>query len=1722
MVDLPSSFVLFSPTYLTSGSTLLRSWAGSYGALYSFTSYLGTQSGLDQFSNNPVQDAFRHTFVSAALYLDKYKALTDNGMSDSAADAIATRYVLRLGNLNEVYAPNPLTNHLKDYWNNFDGILDARDIVHNVGVGISNNELANYVAAKINASREAPLGSGNAIIYTGAGTDPITGQPITVIDPRLSIQNYDVQRLPNASWEEPGLNPQQGTMVPLAIMDAFPNQYGLGPTPCFSGDVRITLVDGTQKPIREIRPGDFVQAFESQEKQGRGPAVAGEVVRLFSNVTTEWLVLSVTSGGGESFDQLTVTPGHRFLAADGRFKRIDEIVREDGLIISADGEITRVSAKRIVYSAATARLYEQAEIAEYVSTGGAALAPQIIGGWKTYNFEVKTWHTYIAGGARVHNDCVPTITGSSDQFTAIFGHEFGTSPDDPSRFIQAIADGRIQTQGEYVNSAGNDRYIGSSDVSVNRIVVSGDSAGTAVSTVSAGFLQHIMSLPVDGIRIDTAFAPDGSRIEIKTDTANSFDWNREITAIHPDFIDKIVVGDNGAISSFTWGASQISVGDIGSAFGSSLGRLLGGNSLVGQVAAGTVIGTIGKEIGNALQMGATFSLDFAVKDAFGVLGGGSGVGALPSAAIGAASSLLIGELAKALHLNGFEGGLFTTVGTTITAQLVTNAYGVATGATVNGVPGGPAYTMLTGFDPVSIATNLGAAVAGYLGSTLAAQVAMPQHAEGAIGEQVGSSVGGAIGVWFGGPVGAFIGSFVGGVAGSLIGDLAGNDPESHGRVVFYTDHLFHPDPVSFYGDHGANGYTFMNIATYTGNVVNGLADFAGVQMNATPVTTPLAISAAGLQLLYTQDDHDFMVNEPYQGPLALVHNVQSSDDLAPLIDDGIMDLVHHVTATGGDPLVRLAWVNSTATNPSAFALDLQIAKDYRTYLDDRNAINALMAAMPQSAFTAGWVLTLLKARELGLDAVPANEDFRAGNDTLNGTASADLLIGGPGNDTIHGGEGNDRLNGGPGWNALDGGGGTDIAVFAGPAAGYTRVAWSGQIFIGALNGSERDTLSGVEWLAFSDQVIAAASVPGLNVGAVNGLEYIASYPDLMAALHANAAAGVTHFLNAGIFEGRQSSFHALDYLATYPDLMAAFGADRDAGATHYINNGYNEGRHATFNGLQYIASYPDLIAAYGADRDAGDSHYILFGRNEGRHVTFEALRYIASYGDLTAAFGLNADAGAAHYIQSGYGEGRQISFDGLRYIASYPDLIDTLGANADAGVANFIQNGYGLGRTIQFDPASYLAHYPGMLGGDLTALTIHYIVLGYHEGRQWSDILGGLGNDTLPGTPGADTLIGAIGDDTYTVNGSGDVVVEYPNQGNDTVLASINYVLPADVENLTLVEGSGATSATGNGANNVIVGNSNDNLLHGGAGDDAFYGGTGNDSYYVDSQADAVIEYEDAGIDTVYASGSYALLTETENLVLVEGSAALDGTGNWLGNTITGNAHAGVLSGGAGADLLAGGAGNDTIEGGAGIDTAVFSGNRADYAIAYDGAAHSFTVTDLRATMPDGIDTVSGVEFFRFADTTIDTLSVAAQTVNHAGGTRTVTAFDVTDSLPWASHVSSYDAADRLTAETFNQDNGTAWTNAYDAAHAFPWDWSTTHFDEHGNTMSKVTANDDGTFALDVHDAGGVEDWADLAIVFDAGWNIVTQSGVRHDGNTVPVPAIAAALDLVTWHMHPI
>jgi Ca2+-binding RTX toxin-like protein len=115
------------------------------------------------------------------------------------------------------------------------------------------------------------------------------------------------------------------------------------------------------------------------------------------------------------------------------------------------------------------------------------------------------------------------------------------------------------------------------------------------------------------------------------------------------------------------------------------------------------------------------------------------------------------------------------------------------------------------------------------------------------------------------------------------------------------------------------------------------------------------------------------------------------------------------------------------------------------------------------------------------------------------------------------------------------------------------------------------------------------------------------------------------------------------------------------------------------------------------------------------------------------------------------------------------------------------------------------------------------------DGNAGNDtLLGGAGNDTLQGLTGIDSLIGGTGNDLYGVFESTDRVVELVGGGIDTVNTLASFVLPTEVENLTLF--GTAIGGTGNALNNVITGNANNNGLNGGAGNDTLIGGAGKDT----------------------------------------------------------------------------------------------------------------------------------------------------------------------------------------------------------------------------------------------------------------------------------------------------
>jgi hypothetical protein len=92
-------------------------------------------------------------------------------------------------------------------------------------------------------------------------------------------------------------------------------------------------------------------------------------------------------------------------------------------------------------------------------------------------------------------------------------------------------------------------------------------------------------------------------------------------------------------------------------------------------------------------------------------------------------------------------------------------------------------------------------------------------------------------------------------------------------------------------------------------------------------------------------------------------------------------------------------------------------------------------------------------------------------------------------------------------------------------------------------------------------------------------------------------------------------------------------------------------------------------------------------------------------------------------------------------------------------------------------------------------------------------------------------MTGGLGNDTYAVSDTTDVIVENASEGTDTVNSRASaYTLAANVENLILT-GTGTISGTGNAQDNQLTGNISGNTLTGGEGADILMGGLGKDTY---------------------------------------------------------------------------------------------------------------------------------------------------------------------------------------------------------------------------------------------------------------------------------------------------
>jgi Ca2+-binding RTX toxin-like protein len=502
---------------------------------------------------------------------------------------------------------------------------------------------------------------------------------------------------------------------------------------------------------------------------------------------------------------------------------------------------------------------------------------------------------------------------------------------------------------------------------------------------------------------------------------------------------------------------------------------------------------------------------------------------------------------------------------------------------------------------------------------------------------------------------------------------------------------------------------------------------------------------------------------------------------------------------------------------------------------------------------------------------------------ITGNDRDNLLDGKEGNDTLYGGGEDDKLTGGIGADLLDGGIGSDTTSYSTSSAGVTVNLTTGQITGGDATG---DILQSIEYLEGSElRDILTGDSQNNRLWGLGGDD----------------------ILDGGL--GDDSMFGGKDNDEYYVDSI-------NDTVTEYANEGIDR----VFSSVTYtLKENVENLTLTGNSiiNGTGNSLSNTITGNESDNYLY------GLDGDDTLIGGGGSD------ILDG-GLGADSLFGGLGNDNYYVDNInDIITEYANQGNDNVFSS---VTYRLEDDLENLTLTGNSIING--TGNSLGNIITGNDasntlDGKAGNDFLyGNAGNDTILGDDGDDKLIGGLGADILN-GGNGIDFASYLTATNGvtaSLSASQNNTGDAQgdiyqfIENL---EGSEfGDSLFGDNQSNILIGLGGDDFLDGFGGNDILLGGKGSDTYKVYSAGDVVTEYANEGIDTVNAAVNYILAANSnlENLNLIEGTAAFDGTGNELSNIINGNSFKNIIDGGVGDDHLFGFAGGDTLTGGDGSD----------------------------------------------------------------------------------------------------------------------------------------------------------------------------------------------------------
>lgn len=604
----------------------------------------------------------------------------------------------------------------------------------------------------------------------------------------------------------------------------------------------------------------------------------------------------------------------------------------------------------------------------------------------------------------------------------------------------------------------------------------------------------------------------------------------------------------------------------------------------------------------------------------------------------------------------------------------------------------------------------------------------------------------------------------------------------------------------------------------------------------------------------------------------------------------------------------------------------------------------------------------------------------AGNDDLDGGGGNDTLLGGTGNDSIFGNSGDDLIEGGAGNDSLDGGIGINTVTYAHASAGVTvnLVNQDGNTAQTSQPGDDAqgDVLVGFKNLigsAYNDTLHGDSQGNIIDGGAGNDIINGGNGNSTLLGGAGNDT--ITGGSGNDIVEGGAGA----DTLNGGGGIDTLSYAGDTTGVTVNLDAALAEGGDAE-NDVVTSANFTNLTGGSGNDVLTGDADANVIQGNAGDDIIaglggadtldggagFDIVDYSASTAvivDLSKQFKVTNGAFTGGVVQHG-GDAENdklANFEGVLGSVEADTIIgsaanDTINGN---GGLDKLDGGAGLD-TLSFDSPGAIAVSVNLSQAAETAAGEFkgYIKLngagGIHV-KNFENLLGTAGDDTLTGDKNANVIDGGSGTAFDTMDGGAGIdTVSYERYGaglSSIVLGHRNadgttsgvFWTPGSIANFENLIGSRFDdNITGlDNASSVIDGGAGDDYIGGGTAADKFSGGSGDDTVVGGGGADVLDggTGSETGGDTLSYSylNSPAKITVTlgawdsstgTSLATKTSGSEMDTVSNFenieggLGNdTLTGNDAANHLNGSDGDDVVSGGGGNDLLEGWHGNDT---------------------------------------------------------------------------------------------------------------------------------------------------------------------------------------------------------